>query len=224
MESITPIKLRPRQQGFTLVELLVSLAVAGILSVVAIPAFTDLISNTRIENKSYEVLGLLKSARHNAIVTNNWSFVCRTNKAVNDVNSGGAACRLNGLAARDWSKELMTYSALAGTTVPAPNSTYNNLRIQRLESNGGVRKRMLRIVREAAPENVTINASARQNVIVFNRAGRLLNTAPFRIAVCDDRTYPEDFGRIIEINQVGQIRMYKTDPSNTDKDCTPTSN
>nr|WHW29625.1 hypothetical protein [uncultured bacterium] len=213
----------PSTSGFTLVELLITVVVAAVLVGIAIPSFTTLISNTRIENRANDLFALLTQTRHSSIVSGNLSFICRTKKAVTNVSSSGASCGLTGLAARDWNTELMVYRALSDTVIPTPNATFSNFQIQTLESDDSRKKQMLQSVSEAGGGNLIIVSAANQNVLAFDRTGAMINGAPFRFAICDDRADPENFGRIVEVNQSGQIRLYKTDSGNTDKDCSPTN-
>lgn len=223
MKKLITNRRHSASQGFTLVELLITLVVAVVLVGIAIPAFTTLISNTRIENKANDLFALLTQTRHGSIVSGNLSFICRTKKAVTSVSSSGASCGLTGLAAQDWNTELMVYKALSDTVIPTPNATFSNFQIQTLESDDSRKKQMLQNVSEAGGGNLIVVSGANQNVLAFDRTGALINGAPFRFAICDDRTDPEDFGRIVEVNQSGQIRLYKTDSGNTNKDCSPTN-
>lgn len=64
----------PRQQskarGFTLVELLATLAIAAILTMVAIPSFRSLIEAQRIKSASFDMVAMLTLARSEAIKRN----------------------------------------------------------------------------------------------------------------------------------------------------------
>lgn len=54
-------------KGFTLIELMVSIVVLGILVAVAIPSFTEIIRNNRLTTQANDGLGLLLYARSEAI-------------------------------------------------------------------------------------------------------------------------------------------------------------
>lgn len=56
-------------QGYTLLELLVTLAVAGILMTFVVPSFRGLIENNNVATASNEVLGALLFARSEAVRT-----------------------------------------------------------------------------------------------------------------------------------------------------------
>lgn len=58
---------RHRESGFTLPELLVVVAVVGILTVVAVPSFQSLTQSQRVKNASFELFSSLSLARSEAI-------------------------------------------------------------------------------------------------------------------------------------------------------------
>lgn len=58
------------RRGFTLVELMVALAVAGILVTVAVPSFTDFVANQRVKAANQELFATLSYARSEAVRRN----------------------------------------------------------------------------------------------------------------------------------------------------------
>ena len=65
-----------RPHGFTLVELMVTMAVIGILAVVAVPGMTALINNSRLSAQSEELVSSLQLARAEAVRRNARVTVC----------------------------------------------------------------------------------------------------------------------------------------------------
>lgn len=63
-------------RGFTLVELMITVAVIGILAVVAVPAMTDMINNSRLRGQSEEVTAALQLARSEALRRNQRITAC----------------------------------------------------------------------------------------------------------------------------------------------------
>jgi type IV fimbrial biogenesis protein FimT len=65
-------------KGFTLLELMVTLAIAGILVATAIPSFTDSIISNRLTKYNNELVGALNLARSEAIKRNQQVIVRKT--------------------------------------------------------------------------------------------------------------------------------------------------
>ncbi len=63
-------------QGFTLVELMVTVAVIGILAMIAVPSMTSLVSTSRVKGQSEEVTSLMQVARSEAIRRNQRVTAC----------------------------------------------------------------------------------------------------------------------------------------------------
>ncbi|MCO6413923.1 MAG: GspH/FimT family pseudopilin [Thiogranum sp.] len=86
-----------RQHGFTLVELMITLAVATILLTVAIPSFTETIKNNRIVTQANELVGTLNFARSEAVKSAITVNVC--------VSSNGTSCA----GGTDWSQGWLVW-------------------------------------------------------------------------------------------------------------------
>ena len=93
-----------RQPGFTLVELMVTLAVVGILAAVAVPAMTSLINGNRLAGTASELSASLQLARSEALRRSSSVTICGT--------SDGATC------GGDWSRWIVTGTEnVTGATV-----------------------------------------------------------------------------------------------------------
>ena len=73
----------PRKQGatvrgFTVIEVMITLAVAAVLLTLAAPAFMDLIAKNRLRSEVYALRGLLMEARSEALTERNNVTVCRS--------------------------------------------------------------------------------------------------------------------------------------------------
>lgn len=77
-----------REKGLTLIELVVTIAVVGILAVVAIPNLTSTLSNGRLTSRANELLSALSFARTEAIKRGIPITVCRSANASGASESG----------------------------------------------------------------------------------------------------------------------------------------
>ena len=57
----------PREQGFSIIELMIVLAVLGVLTAVAIPNFSQMIANNRISTNTNTFIGAFSYARSEAV-------------------------------------------------------------------------------------------------------------------------------------------------------------
>lgn len=78
--------------GFTLVELLITLAVLAVLITLAVPSFTSLINSNRLAAQSNELVAGLQEARLESLRSNRRVTVCRS--------TNGTAC--NAAAGATW--------------------------------------------------------------------------------------------------------------------------
>lgn len=111
--------LRPRRRGgFTLVELMVAVAVIGILAAIGVPSMTALINANRVSSAAGELTAAMQIARSEAVRRNDRVSVC-----------GNAAC-----TSTDWSEVVIVHpnptaddpavirstAAPAGVTITGP--------------------------------------------------------------------------------------------------------
>lgn len=65
-----------QSRGFTLIELMIVVALLGIFAAIAVPSFTSFINNNRTQSASNELLSLLQYARSTAVQNNSTTIVC----------------------------------------------------------------------------------------------------------------------------------------------------
>lgn len=79
---------KPPSQGFTLIELMYTLAIAGILFVVAVPMMTSIVRSTRITANANDLVAGIQLARSEAVKRRAIVRLCRTD----DVNAESPVC------------------------------------------------------------------------------------------------------------------------------------
>ena len=80
-------KLKSRQLGFSLLELMVTVAVLAVVAGVAAPNFRDMMQRSQLTASSNEMLAVFQSARMEALRTNSRVDVC---PSTNGSSCGGA--------------------------------------------------------------------------------------------------------------------------------------
>lgn len=180
------------EAGFTLVELMVTLAVAAILLSIAVPSFTTFIQNNRITSTTNLVIAHLQYARSEAV-------------------SKGVAVNLarSGTTARDLSQGWTIYTDAGSTN---GNSAFNSSEDTLLKSFEGF----------GGSDITVNTDSAGNNWIAFNNRGLLAEGAgtSVNIAVCDSRGVTE--GRLITVSPTGRSQITRsTDATNPLTTCSP---
>lgn len=77
------------QRGFTLIELMVTVAVAAVLLMVAVPSFNDVILNSKLTGNANTLLSSIQFARSEAIKRNTVVLLCRSADGKTCAASGG---------------------------------------------------------------------------------------------------------------------------------------
>lgn len=108
------------QKGFTLIELMVTIAILAIVLTIATPSFNNIILSNRIDSVAQELHGSLQLARSEAVKRKERVRVCRSNEALDDCAAG-----------TDWSagwlvlsmddEVLKVWQEIQGSTVTGPS-------------------------------------------------------------------------------------------------------
>jgi len=87
LDKLLKMQVQPsRRLGFTVIELLVTIAIAAIVMGLAVPSFNTAIKNNRLTAQVNMFIGALNLARSEAIKRNYNVAVCRSNDGVTCVN------------------------------------------------------------------------------------------------------------------------------------------
>ncbi len=149
--------------GFTLIELMVTLAIAAILLTIGIPSFRDLMIKSRLSGQVQEFFGTLNFARSEAIKRGNFVSVCKS--------ADGSQCGGN------WSDGWIVF---ANNDNDSPASRDNI---------GGANEEPLLRVFPALPSNYTLNANTNfTNYITYDRFGMANNMGTFVFCANSDES------------------------------------
>jgi type IV fimbrial biogenesis protein FimT len=188
--------------GFTLIELIITLAVAALLFGLAIPPMSSFIKNNRLSTQTNQMVAHINMARGEAIKRGRVVILCRSNNptAAAPVCQGDPGPDV----ANNWSKGWLIYA----TTATSGQRAY-----QAGDS--------LLAVGAGIPSGVTITSNSDGNIyLAFNPNGSLVSGNTQRYAICDDRN--EAGGRVIELSPTGRPNILHTTASGTATDCSPT--
>lgn len=169
-----------RQAGFTIVELMVTVAVAAILLVIAVPSFRSMLATNQLNAAANELVGGLNEARMAAIQRNAGAQFCSNSTSNNATDVLGTQCNASGggaVVATSSSTAAQVRAAPAGLVAPVQLS--GNIVAIRFNGQGqGANATAL-----GTPYTGTVatlcNASVRGNnrIVISIAAGSVVSTA-----------------------------------------------
>jgi type IV fimbrial biogenesis protein FimT len=173
----------PGQRGFTLIELMVTVTVAGVVLAIGIPSFTKLIANNRIATQTNEFVSALNLARSEAV---------RRAQGVSVRSSDGGVEFAGG-----W--KVYKDPNLAGAA-PASDDIIR-------ESSGLAGKTTLKLVTKSgtAPNFVYTNATAGAAIVFNSRGGNNAADVYLRVCTSGDSSIK---GRVLQVSAMGKISIY----------------
>lgn len=168
-----------KQSGFTLMEVLFTMMVAGILVGMAVPSFKTSVQNNRLVTQANDLLSMLLYARSEAIITNDNVTLC----ASNNTNTATPSC-----SGTNWANGwLVCQEATNGNTGCA--SGYIVLRVEAALTGG----------------NTLTNTAGLSKVTFSPATGGLTTNASLTFGICDSRGV--SYGRAIYVYSAGQARV-----------------
>lgn len=117
-------KKHKKQQGFTLLELMVTLAIAAIVLTIAVPSFTGMIVRNSLTSETNEFISAFNLARNEAIKLNQNTQLCQSADGANCGASGSGSWQgwlirdtTNRVIASGFFRENMTVTGTENTDV-----------------------------------------------------------------------------------------------------------
>ena len=174
-----------RHRGFTLVELMIALALLAIVTVVAVPTFTSTINNNRLSSASNDLAAVLQTARMEAVRRGQRVIVC---PSANGSTCSGGAQWTGWLAFADANNDGTPQNAeiLLADTVRAPMQLWTSASIN---SSGN------RVV-------------FRPDGMAYTNGGALLAG---RFAACLTADRPAENVRDVTLSPAGQLTVDRRD-------------
>ena len=176
------------ERGFTLTELLATIAIAAILAAIAVPSFQDMVADSRVTTATNNLISNLSLARSEAIKRNVPVVLCRS------TSSTAAAPACGGGAAQTWESGWFVYVNVDEDSPP----TFDNLA-------GDI---VLRI-QEPLTGNLDLRSAVLNDTHIEFAADGTSNMVggTSHFAVCDDRGAAE--GRQVSVGILGRPELQK---------------
>ena len=161
--------------GFTLVELMVVLAVSAILVVISIPSFQDVLFKSRVLGSVNLFTSSVDLVRSEAIGQNRITAMCRSA----DPMAANPTCdntAFGGFAANDWATGWLVYSKPLGVEIPSAFDTATDTIVRRIAPFGGAGNatRLLMLMNPAldfiavAPAGARISTNASEPMTIVD--------------------------------------------------------
>jgi type IV fimbrial biogenesis protein FimT len=127
--SNSNVSLRGKAFGFTMVELMITLVIIGILATIAVPSFRDFVRTQRVKSASFELVAALTLTRSEAIKRNTNITMTQASGGWQNgwsISAGGQALRTqnayNGVSIADSANAAAVTFNRDGRLASAPTS------------------------------------------------------------------------------------------------------
>lgn len=132
--------VRGRERGFTLVELLITMTVAVVLIMIAVPSFKSLTLSNKLNTTANDIVNAIHVARMEAVKRNANTQLCSNSASANTSDTLGGACGTEAGAVYAMSGAAPS-QVLAGTSgITAPIQLNGDMTALRFTAQGLARK------------------------------------------------------------------------------------
>ena len=195
--SITKPRASAIERGFTIVELLITIAVLGVLTSITVPSLGAFLKNSGLRGTVYELTGAIALARSEAIKRGSKVILCRSGNP----HAAVPACSGN---AKDWSTGWLVFVAEDGNLV------------------FDVGTDVLLGIGEATPNGIALQSnSIASDSLTYQTNGSTTGAATATFAVCDSRG--PSYGKQINVTRVGRPDLISGSITTPLASCNPSS-
>ena len=170
-----------KKKGFTLIEMIITVAIAAILVMVALPNFRDFIENNRLATNANKLISMLQYAKSEAMKRDVTVSLCAGNP------TSGCVCNAQAGCDAKWKNGYIVF------TDPNVNCTVDNGE-QILRVDEGIRG------------DYTITAAG---CLTFRGLGNLSTNNTVTISICTSYLTTDNI-RNIQVNPVGRPEVQKS--------------
>ncbi|RKZ37346.1 MAG: hypothetical protein DRQ49_16385 [Gammaproteobacteria bacterium] len=189
-------KMRIQEQielGFTLLEMLVTLVIVGILVTMAVPSIHEFLRNNQLSSRTDKLISTFNFTRSEAITQNGLIYI--TAIAVDNwgegwtiwVDQDGDGLLDNGLNDTEILHEVRFSGA---TTIKLQNDDFSAISLEAISL-------------------AQVDSSLKPKTLGYRGNAALAVTSPVQFNICDDRS--NEKGRQIEIRITGRVAMVNND-------------
>jgi type IV fimbrial biogenesis protein FimT len=193
-------QMKKQQAGFTIIELVIVVAIAAIITSAGIPAMDSMIKNNRLKSGTFTLINDIQFARSEAAKRRQTVVMCRSADPL-------AAVPTCGGTNYTWTSGYLIFSTTES------NSTYEA---------ASANDTLLRVVGAVDKVDIMTNSNA-NNHLVINSDGTLNEAGAGIYAICDDRPDNGKYGRLITVPLHGRPYVEYGSDTAAGIDCTPAS-
>lgn len=187
---------RPHERGFSLIELLVTVAVLGVILAFALPNFADFLQKTQIERYAGELRGAINYAKQQALRTGMRTTVCRRDAGLN-------LCTTD--VAQRWDAGWLVFHDASSAFAAPPATDANN------QYDAVANETLLKVndgVTEFRVQSVGPSAASIQPFLAFTGQGVPANALDFCVKFCAQTSCSSATNnRYLIVTSAGHVRL-----------------